>query len=96
MILDEDTLLADFAVRSEAELLEIREQARLVVFSHANSISALSQSTSFDRESASVVLRVVNGVLSSRAEGADATDPLSLRPTLGHAVRFSGRYLTAP
>jgi hypothetical protein len=96
MVLDEDTLLADFALRSEAELIEIRDQARQVVFSHATSISALSQSTSFDREGAQVVLRVANSVLASRAEGEGATDAISLRPTMGHAVRFSGGYLTAP
>ena len=96
MVLDEDTLLADFGVRSEAELIEIRDQARQVVFSHATSISALSQSTTFDRAGAQVVLRVVNTVLASRAEGTDATEAISLRPTLGHAVRFSGTYLSAP
>jgi hypothetical protein len=59
-------------------------------------IAALSQSTRFDRNSAALVLRVVNNALNARAEGDDATDPISLRPAMGHAVRFSGTWLTAP
>ena len=96
MVLDEDTLLADFSLRSEPELIEIRDQARSVVFSHTKQISALSQSTTFDSESAASVLRVANAVLASRAAGDGATDALSLRPTMGHSVRFSGAYLCAP
>lgn len=96
MVLDEDTILSDFSLRSEAELIEIRDQARQVVFGLVKRISALSQSTDFDPESAQVVLRVANSVLSSRAAGDGATDAISLRPTMGHQVRFSGAYLSAP
>jgi hypothetical protein len=95
---DEDAILADLALRSEAELIEIREQARSVVYGHMTTISALSQSGTFDREGAAVILRLVNQVLAGRRspEDAGATDPLSLRGTLGHAVRFGGRCVIAP
>lgn len=96
MSLNETTLLADFEMRSEAELQTLRDQARLVAFSFAKHISLLSQNTEFDREDAGLVLQVVNQVLSARAAGDGATDPLSLRPTMAHSVRFGGRYLTAP
>lgn len=96
MRLDEDTLLADFATRSERDLLTIRDQARNVVFGLTESIAILSQSTRFNREDANLVLKVVNQVIAARNEGADATDALSLRPAMGHVVRFSGAYLTAP
>ncbi len=96
MRLDEDILLADFATRSYADLITLRDQARSVVFGLAQSISILSQSTQFSREDASTVLKAVNQAILARNEGDDATDPLSLRPAMGHAVRFSGSYLTAP
>lgn len=95
--MNEDTILEDLAVRSEAELLTIRDQAREVVYGHAQTISGLSQSVTWNTESAGMVLRLVNQVIKGRAAGAaGATDPLSLRSPLGHAVRFSGRVIAAP
>jgi hypothetical protein len=94
---DEDAILADLALRSEAELIEIREWARSVVYGFTPSISALSQSATFDPSRADVVLRLVTQVLAGRRSGdLGATDPLSLRGTLGHAVRFGGRWVCAP
>jgi hypothetical protein len=96
-VINEETILADLAVRSEAELLAIRDQAREVVYGHTQTISGLSQSATWDKQSADMVLRLANQVIAGRAAGtAGATDPLSLRSPLGHAVRFSGRVITAP
>lgn len=96
-MISEETILADLATRSEKELLEIRDQAREVVYGHTQTISGLSQSATWDKQSADVVLRLVNQVISGRAAGAaGATDPISLRSPLGHAVRFSGRVIQAP
>jgi hypothetical protein len=94
---DEDAYLADMALRSEAELLEIREQARSVAYGFTTTISALSQSATFDTAGGVMVMRLVNQVLAGRRAGdLGATDPLSLRGTLGHAVRFGGRCVIAP
>ncbi len=96
-MINEDTILADLTVRSEAELLTIRDQAREVVYGHTTSISGLSQSATWDKQSADIVLRLANQVIAGRAAGAaGATDPLTLRQSLGHTVRFSGRVIVAP
>lgn len=97
-MLDESTIVADLAIRSEAEVIEIRAQARECVYSHATSISGLSQSMQFDKASAEVVLKLANEDLARRrrGEGETATDPLSMRGTLGHTMRFGGRWILAP
>lgn len=95
-MINEDTILGDLAVRSEAELLTIRDQAREVVYGHTSSISGLSQTATWDKQSADLVLRLANQVLAGRAAGGGATDPISLRSPLGHAVRFSRRLISAP
>jgi len=97
-VLDEATIVADLAIRSEAEVIEIRAQARECVYSHATSISGLSQSMQFDKESAEIVLKLANEDLARRRRPDDAvaTDPLSMRGTLGHTMRFGGRWICAP
>ena len=97
-MLNEDTIIADLATRSEAEVIEIRAQARECVYSHATSISGLSQSIQFDKESAEVVLRLANQDLERRRRGEDEVpaDAISMRGTLGHTMRFSGRWICAP
>jgi hypothetical protein len=97
-VLDEATIIADLLTRSEAEVIEIRAQARECVYSHATSISGLSQSIQFDKESAEIVMKLANEDLARRRrdEGATATDPLSMRGTLGHSMRFGGRWMLAP
>ena len=97
-MLDESTIVADLAIRSEAEVIEIRAQARECVYSHATSISGLSQSMQFDKESAEIVLKLANQDLERRRrdDGTTATDPLSMRGTIGHTMRFGGRWILAP
>lgn len=96
-MVSEQTILEDFARRSLRDIIEIRDQAREVVYGHTTSISALSQSTTWDKESADIVLRLANQQL-ARLEAGDvgATDPLALRPTLGHSMRFGGMCVIAP
>jgi len=93
-VISEETILADLRVRSEAEVLTIRNQAREVVYGHTQTISGLSQSASWDKQSADLVLRLANQVLAGM-QGA-ATDPVMLRNPLGHPVRFGGRWIMAP
>jgi hypothetical protein len=97
-VLDENTIIQDLAIRSEAEVIEIRDQARECVYSHATSISGLSQSLQFDKNSGEVVLRLANEDLLRRRRGDDevATDPLSMRGTLGHTMSFGRRWICAP
>lgn len=96
-MINEDTILADLTVRSEAELLTIRDQAREVVYGHTTAISGLSQSATWDKQSADLVLRLVNQVIAGRNAGeAGATDPVTNRALLGHPIRFGSRVIMAP
>jgi hypothetical protein len=96
-VINEDTILADLATRSEAELLSIRDQAREVVYGHTTSISGLSQSAQWDKQSADMVLRLANQVIAGRQSGAaGASDPVTSRGLLGHSVRFGSRVISAP
>jgi hypothetical protein len=96
-VINEDTVLADLAVRSEAELLTIRDQAREVVYGHTTSINGLSQSVVWDKQSGDLVLRLVLQVIAGRQSGAaGATDPVTSRALLGHPVRFGSRVIMAP
>lgn len=95
--MDEDTLLEILARKSEAELKEIIAEAEgIVLHGHASSISALGSSTTLDRKSAMEVLRLAYRALTQREAGEDATDPISLRPVQGHAVRFASMALSGP
>ena len=96
-MVNDETILADLATRSEAELLQIREDARGIIYGFSPSGSGLSQSWTWDLAAADTVLRLVTQVLAGRRSGdLGATDPLSLRGTLCHAVRFGGRMILAP
>lgn len=95
-MINEETVLADLQLQTEAQIIAIRDQAREVVYGHAKVISGLSQSVTWTPESADVVLRVANQILAGRNSTTGATDPVSLRTPLGHTVRFSGRVIQAP
>lgn len=95
-MISEDTILADLQMQSESQIIAIRNQAREVVYGHAEVISGLSQSVTWNPQSAEVVLRIANQLLVGRQSGGGATDPVTMRATLGHPVRFGNRVIMGP
>ena len=88
MALNPDTLTRILLRKTDAELETIASQAEQVALGGITSISALSQSTTFDTASAGVVLEAVERVRGMRERNPDASAADLAGPTLGHSVRF--------
>lgn len=72
--------------KTDAELDAIASQAETVALSGIGSISALSQSTSFNADQAAVILEAVENVRAAREKDPNATAPDG--EALGHSIRF--------
>lgn len=88
MALNPPTITQILFRKSDAELEAIALQAEQVALGAITSISALSQSTTFDTGDASIILGAVETVRRARAVNPDACGDDQPAPTLGHSLRF--------
>ncbi len=88
MALNPGTLTKIFFRKSDAELNTIAAQAEQVAFGAINSISALSQSTTFSIDDAGLILDAIERVRSAREVNPDACGDDMPGTTLGHSIRF--------
>lgn len=88
MALNPDHLTSILLRKTDAELETIASQAEQVALGGISSISALSQSTTFDPDAAGVILAAVERVRQMRARNPDASPDDLAGSTLGHSIRF--------
>jgi hypothetical protein len=86
--LDKTTVSRLLLRKTNEQIALIGEQAETVALGLSESISSLSNSTTFSREDANVVLSAVDHVRGLR-EAAPAAGPDAIaEPTLAHGMRF--------
>jgi len=74
--------------KSDTELATIRAQAEQVALGAITSISALSQSTTFNNDQALAILDACDRVQRARELNPDACGDTAGDAALGHSVRF--------
>lgn len=74
--------------KSDTELATIRAQAEQVALGAITSISALSQSTTFNNDQALAILDACDTVQREREKNPDACGDSIGETALGHSVRF--------
>jgi len=88
MALDPRTITQILYRKTDAQLDSIATDAEQVALGAMQSVSALSQSTTFSSEDASVILAGVEAVRRARECNPDASGADIPGPTLGHSIRF--------
>lgn len=88
MALNQQTLVTLFLDKTDAALDTIAAQAESVALGGMTSISALSQSATFNTEDAGVILAAIVDVRRRRRANPDACADDVGGPTLGHSMRF--------
>lgn len=96
MALTVPDLLPILLRKSDAQIEEICADAEQIVLGAMTSISALSQSTAFDRDDAAVILRACGEALRLRKADPSA-DPSSIGPpAIAHDLRRCRQVLLGP
>lgn len=88
MALDQRTITNILLRKTPAQVDAICADAEQVALGAIQSISALSQSTTFSSEDASTILAACESVRQAREADPCASAASSAPATLGHAVRF--------
>lgn len=88
MALDPRTITQILHRKTTAQIDTIATDAEQVALGAITSISALSQSTTFSTEDASVILAAVESVRRARELDPNASGADVPGPTLGHSMRF--------
>ncbi len=87
-MLNPSTITGILFRKTDDEIDTIASQAEQVALGAIQSISALSQSTTFSIDDAGVILAAVETVRRARAINPSACADDQPGPTLGHSIRF--------